>query len=127
MSAAKDLKARKYAQRRREDAAAAGQLSGSAGAAATTQGENVCSDYDLSALLLTFACRDDGWLRFMPDSDSERLNLKWKFTTGRFSGFYCFVGGPSYEYKRLLNALHDFIEACYDGTRKPTLDRYYNR
>lgn len=71
------------------------------------------------------ASRSDGWLRFSPHLEECELYIKWKFTSGPFAGYYCFVSGDPYQYIALLQVLVRHIEEVYEGTRRATLDRPY--
>lgn len=78
--------------------------------------------YDVMQAL---AGRDDGWLRFIPADGGKYLYIKWKFTSGKFEGHYCFVSGHAYLFAKLLCKLEQQIEDAYDGKVRPTKDTPY--
>jgi hypothetical protein len=81
---------------------------------------------DAYRIIKQFAWRDDGWLRFVPEADECKVHLKWKFTSGRFAGFYCYDVDVTSELVTSLCRLWNKVEGCYSGAFKPTRDRPYD-
>jgi hypothetical protein len=70
--------------------------------------------------------RDDGWLRVSPDGEGKTCFWKWKFSHGKFCGYYVMVVMPPWDSASAVELLQDKIERSYLGRHKPTRDRAYN-
>lgn len=79
----------------------------------------------LLELLVSYAEREDGYLRTIPDGEYKFVYLKWKFTRGKFSGKYAFVSGASTNIASLMWTLREHIDDIYAGRRNPHADRDY--
>ena len=75
--------------------------------------------------LRTIVCRQDGWLRVVPDYDAARLYWKWKYTAGRYDGHYVMYVGDMGDMNSAVVGLLEKIEKADIGELKPTKDKYY--
>jgi len=69
--------------------------------------------------------RADGWLRAVPDFDTGRLYVKWKFTAGRYAGHYVMAVHTLWSFDEAVSTLLDKLDAVDSGARRPTRDNYY--
>ena len=69
--------------------------------------------------------RHDGWLRVVPDRDTELVFWKWKFTRGIWSGYYIMVRCMYWEEALAVQLLVDKLLEVDAGYRNPTPDRPY--
>lgn len=77
---------------------------------------------DVSELLQ----RDDGWLRIVPDSDGKTVWWKWKFTRGKWSGFYVMAVGRQDQHAEAIAVMLHKLGKVDDGEDRPIQDRYYD-
>ena len=66
--------------------------------------------------------RDDGWLRAVPTADGKSLYLKWKFSRGKFAGYYVMAVVEVWQWDYGLTLLADKLEAVDMDIKKPTKD-----
>lgn len=79
--------------------------------------------HDLAVIL----GRDDGWLRVVPDHDTQVLWLKWKYTHGPWAGHYVMARVGDWAVAYGLSLLLDKLDAVDVGARRPTKDTAYDR
>lgn len=79
----------------------------------------------LNSALAWFCGRTDGWLRMVPDRDSDAVWLKWKFTSARWPNHYVMVRAQSWQMPFAFLELKRKVVEVDQGERAPTLDRPY--
>ena len=89
--------------------------------AGTAEDERAAVCSALSHLFL----RDDGWLRACPSTDGKRLYLRWKFTRGKWRGFYVMTCVAHWQWGPGCILLLDKCEQVDLGVRVPTKDTPY--
>jgi hypothetical protein len=67
-------------------------------------------------------CRDDGWLRAVPQDEGKAIFLKWKFTRGKFAGSYVMYVVTDMDIATGWIGLAEKIARTYAGTHTPTPD-----
>lgn len=77
--------------------------------------------------LATLYCRDDGWLRMVPQDHGKTVYWKWKFTRGRWAGHYIMWRDDEFHPSGSLVGLVAKLGAVDAGEHKPILDQYYGR
>lgn len=85
------------------------------------------TDHHGMVLLATVLCRDDGWLRVVPDGDGKVVWWKWKFTAGHYAGHYVMVRGEQDQHTQSLKLLARKLRSVDHGESKPTRDSYYDQ
>jgi hypothetical protein len=73
------------------------------------------------------AARADGWLRVAPDGEHKTCYLKWKFTSGPYSGKYVMVVCGWFDLVWGMEVLEEKVERVYAGSLNPVQDRFYQQ
>lgn len=69
--------------------------------------------------------RVDGWLRVVPHDLGKVVYFKWKFTTGRWRGFYVMYRCDDYDYQAALDGLVYKLLEVEKGHHRPARDTPY--
>lgn len=83
------------------------------------------SNAGLDRNLATLCQRDDGWMRMVPDTDTQECFWKWKFTRGPHQGHYVMVRCMGWQYAYAVELLLYKLDEVDRGLRNPVLDRPY--
>lgn len=70
--------------------------------------------------------RDDGWLRMVPDTLDDKLYFKWKFTRGRWTGYYAMSVVTLSEAKLGIELLLRKLDKIDRGEMRPALDTFHD-
>lgn len=74
--------------------------------------------------MLWFASQMEGYLRYIPDGDQKKVYIKWKWSTGRWSGHYVMSVVDITDIGAGLFFLRRRVQEVEDGYRTPTRDQY---
>jgi len=81
------------------------------------------SGADVAELLI----RTDGWLRVVPDGDGKTVWWKWKFTRGRWSGYYVMAVGRVDQHAEAIAVMLHKLDKVDTGQDRPIQDRYFEQ
>lgn len=79
----------------------------------------------LAVLLGHLIDRHDGWLRIVPESDAQKVFIKWKFNSGKWPNHYVMVVGECWQIEYLFALLVAKLYEVDDGLRIPTTDHRF--
>lgn len=75
--------------------------------------------------LLELLCRDDGWLRIVPHEHGGLVYYKWKFSRGKWAGYYLMYRDDRINPSEALCGLLGKIEAVDLGRSRPVKDKAF--
>jgi hypothetical protein len=79
-------------------------------------------DWSLSMMM----ARDDGWLRVVPHVGESLIYAKWKFTVGRWTGYYVMYRCDNFSHVEAITGLHRKLQKVDRGELRPVYDTPYN-
>ena len=81
---------------------------------------------ELAHSLSELMARGDGWLRMVPQLSEMVIYAKWKFTYGRWAGYYVMYRCDNFSHVEAVTGLHRKLLKVDQGEHRPVYDVPYN-